>query len=85
MPTAQKRPQPAEVVSDPRIMSGMPVIAGTRVPADTILACLRAGQSTREIFEDYPSLPIDGIEAATAWAARTYGQDWMNASASHQL
>jgi uncharacterized protein (DUF433 family) len=28
-----------EVVSDPSVMSGEPVVRGTRVPAQTIVAC----------------------------------------------
>ena len=45
---------PAEVVSDPEVMSGDPVVRGTRVPAHTVLACLRAGETHVEIFEAYP-------------------------------
>ena len=79
MVAIRKRPMiPAQIVSDPSIMSGAPVVRGTRVQAETILAYLRAGHSTREIFESYPSLPIDGIDAAIAWAEATYGSDWKN-------
>jgi uncharacterized protein (DUF433 family) len=70
---------PAEIVSDSSVMSGAPVVRGTRVRAATILTYLRAGHSKREIFEDYPSLPIDGIDAVIAWAEATYGADWMEA------
>jgi uncharacterized protein (DUF433 family) len=74
---SRKRPiVPAEIVSDPSIMGGAPVVRGTRVRAETTLIYLRAGHSSREIFEDYPSLPIDGIDAAVAWAEATYGPDW---------
>src|SRR5260370_42593287 len=72
--TLRKRPTvPAEIVSDPSVMSGAPVVRGTRVQAETILPYLRAGHSKREIFEDYPRLPIDAIDAAIAWAEATYG------------
>jgi uncharacterized protein (DUF433 family) len=75
--TLRKRPiVPAEIVSDPSVMGGAPVVRGTRVQAETILTYLRAGHSNREIFEDYPSLPVDGIDAAIAWAEATYGPDW---------
>ena len=57
----------AEVTSDPSVMGGEPVIRGTRIPAQTISAYLVAGRTDREIFEDYPSLPIDGIEAVRRW------------------
>jgi len=77
MATARKTTLiPAEVVRDPSVMSGAPVVRGTRVPAETILTYLRAGHSHREIFEDYPSLPVDGIDAVVAWAEATYGPDW---------
>ncbi len=77
MVALRKRPiVPAEIISDPSVMSGAPVVRGTRVQAETILTYLRAGHSSREIFEDYPSLPIDGIDAAIAWAEATYGPDW---------
>lgn len=66
----------AEVVSDPAVMSGDPVVRGTRVPAETIMAYLRAGHSPEEIFQDYPSLPVDGIEAVIRWAEATYGPQW---------
>lgn len=66
----------AEIVSDPGVMSGEPVVRGTRVPAETVIAYLRAGHSAKEIFEDYPTLPVDGIDAVVAWAERRYGKDW---------
>jgi uncharacterized protein (DUF433 family) len=75
---SQQRPVAvvAQVVSDPSVMSGKPVVRGTRIPADTVLAYLRAGHSPLEIFEDYPTLPVDGIVAVIAWAEATYGPDW---------
>jgi uncharacterized protein (DUF433 family) len=54
----------------------MVAVKGTRIPAETILAYLRGGHSHREIFEDYPSLPVDGIDAVIQWAETTYGPDW---------
>ena len=69
----------AEVASDPTVMSGDPVVRGTRVPAETIIAYLRAGHSPQDIFSDYPSLPIDGIDAVIRWAEATYGADWRSA------
>ena len=49
---------------------------GTRIPAEIILAYLRGGHSHREIFEDYPTLPVDGIDAVIGWAEATYGPSW---------
>ncbi len=58
----------AEVISDRSVMGGEPVVRGTRIPAATIAAYLAAGHTDREIFEDYPSLPVGGIEAVRAWS-----------------
>jgi uncharacterized protein (DUF433 family) len=71
---------PAEVVSDPEVMSGEPVVRGTRVPARTLLAYLRDGATNVEIFEDYPTLPIDGIEAVIRWAEANFGSQWRTAA-----
>jgi uncharacterized protein (DUF433 family) len=57
----------SKVVSDPSVMSGELVVRGTRVPAATIAAYLAAGRTDREVFEDYPSLPVDAIEAVRRW------------------
>jgi len=64
----------SRVVSDPSIMSGAPVVRGTRVPALTIVAYLRAGRSDQEVFEDYPTLPVDGIDAVRYWAESELGE-----------
>lgn len=64
------------MVSDPTVMSGDPVVWGTRILAETILSYLRAGCSPQNIFRDNPSLPVDGIEAVSRWAEVTYGPGW---------
>ncbi|MBV9971342.1 MAG: DUF433 domain-containing protein [Xanthobacteraceae bacterium] len=71
----------SEVVADPTVMSGEPVVRGTRILADTIVSYLRSGYSAKEIFKDYPSLPVDGIEAVERWAYTTYGPDWKTTDA----
>ena len=55
--------------SDPKIMFGKPVIAGTRITVEHILRCLAAGEGPNEIVEDYPPLTLDDIRAAQAFAA----------------
>jgi uncharacterized protein (DUF433 family) len=73
----------SEVVRDPSVMSGEPVVRGTRVLAMTIVAYLRAGHTSREIFEDYPTLPVDGIEAVVAWADEEIGPDWRSTASAY--
>lgn len=71
----------SEIIRDPSVMSGDPVVRGTRVPAMTIVAYLRAGHTAREIFEDYPTLPLDGIDAVVAWADRELEINWRGSKA----
>ncbi len=65
-----------EVIRDPAIMGGEPTVGGTRILADTIRSYLRHGTPAEEIFRDYPSLPVDGVDAVARWAEATYGADW---------
>ena len=59
----------SEVVSNPEILGGTPCVDGTRVPAETIALYLQAGATRQTIFNDYPSLPLDGVEAVERWLA----------------
>jgi uncharacterized protein (DUF433 family) len=73
---SKRRSLPAEIVCNPAIMGGVPTIRGTRIPVEMILVHLRGGCSRFEIFRNYPSLPLDGIEAVTAWAEANLGPNW---------
>jgi len=44
------------VHSDPEIMSGEPVFAGTRVPVRNLLDYLEGGQTLEQFREDFPSV-----------------------------
>lgn len=59
----------SRIKSDPKIMFGKPVIAGTRISVEHILRCLAAGETPENIVADYPPLTIDDIRAAQAFAA----------------
>src|SRR4029450_3679749 len=52
------------VHSDPEIMSGTPVFVGTRVPFQTLLDYLEAGQPLSEFLEDFPTVSRDLAVAA---------------------
>jgi uncharacterized protein (DUF433 family) len=58
----------AQIVSDPEILAGKPVIAGTRISVELILDRLASGMSKKEILEDYPHLNSNQIQAAIAYA-----------------
>lgn len=58
----------AEIPRNPDIMGGWPCVDGTRIPAMTIAAQLRAEIPDDQIFHHDPGLPYDGIEAVRHWA-----------------
>jgi len=41
---------------DPEILSGEPVFAGTRVPLQTMMDYLKAGDRVDDFLEDFPSV-----------------------------
>lgn len=60
----------AEHVSiDPAVMAGKPVIKGTRMPVELVLARLAANPDLDEYFLDYPELTVENIKAVLAYAS----------------
>jgi uncharacterized protein (DUF433 family) len=55
------------VTTDPAVLSGQAVIAGTRVPVSVVLDCLAAGMSPEEVVAEYPTLTLEGVQAAAAY------------------
>ena len=58
-----------EITADPRVMTGMPCIKGTRVTVANVVRQIAAGRNPDEICEDYPYLTLESIRAALAFAA----------------
>ena len=57
------------IVSDPKIMMGKPVVAGTRITAELILEKLAAGESREQLLAAHLRLSNEAIDAALAFAA----------------
>lgn len=51
------------VSCDPDVMGGAAVFAGTRVPVQTLLDYLEAGESIDEFLEGFPSVTRDQVVA----------------------
>ena len=56
------------IISDPKVMMGKPVVAGTRVTVELILEKLAAGETFEEILDAHPRLTREAIQAALAFA-----------------
>ena len=61
----------AELIqSDPAVLMGKPVVAGTRITVELILEKLSAGETVDQILEAHPRLTREGILAALEFAAQ---------------
>jgi len=63
------------IIRDPKICGGEPVFQGTRVTLRTVLASLAAGDSPEAILADFPSITLDDVRAAIAFAAASAEED----------
>ena len=54
---------------NPAVMLGEPVIRGTRIPVELILRKLGEGATEADLFDAYPRLTREDIQAALAYAA----------------
>lgn len=52
------------IVSDPAVMMGKPVIAGTRITVELILEKLAAGETFEQLLQAHPRLSKEAILAA---------------------
>ena len=63
------------IVSDPRVMMGKPVVAGTRITVELILENLGAGETVDQLIEAHPRLTRQAIQAALQFAAEALRAD----------
>ncbi len=59
---------PVRIVADPKILSGKPVIRGTRLSVDFILGLLAQGWPESEIVRNYPGVVREDILACFEYA-----------------
>ena len=57
-------PQNSPIISaSPGVMGGTPVFAGTRVPVQTLLDYLKAGESIDDFLEGFPTVITEQVIA----------------------
>ncbi|OGE33999.1 hypothetical protein A3J19_02960 [Candidatus Daviesbacteria bacterium RIFCSPLOWO2_02_FULL_41_8] len=59
----------AKIITNPKVMLGKPVIAGTRITVELILNLVEHGQTIPEIMDDY-DLTEDQIRSAIKYAKK---------------
>ncbi len=55
--------------SDPAILSGKPVVKGTRLSVEFLLALFAAGWTEEQVLDSYPTLDAEALRAVFAFAA----------------
>lgn len=63
------------IVSDPNVLMGKPVVAGTRITVELILEKLSAGETVEQILQAHPRLTREAIQAALAFAKEALRAD----------
>jgi uncharacterized protein (DUF433 family) len=67
--------QNGQIVSDPKVMMGRPIVAGTRITVELILEKLGAGETIEQLLDAHPRLTRESILTALAFAAETLRAD----------
>jgi len=57
-------PHQSVIVSDPEILGGTPCFRGTRVPVDSLIDYLEAGDTLDEFLDNFPSVSREAAIAA---------------------
>lgn len=60
------------IISNPEILNGKPIIKGTRISIALILQCFASGMTRKDILRGYPTLTLEGLDAALDFAARQF-------------
>lgn len=55
---------------DPGVLSGQPVVRGTRLPVYVIVEAIAAGDAVTDLLRAYPFLTEDDVREALGFAAR---------------
>ena len=60
---------------DPNILSGRPVVKGTRLAVEFLLGLYGAGWTEAQILQNYPHLTREALQAVHAYAAESVSEE----------
>jgi uncharacterized protein (DUF433 family) len=63
------------IALDPDVLTGKPVVRGTRLSVEFVIGLLADGWSEANIVENYPGLTHDDIRACLAYARDLLGAE----------
>ena len=68
---------------DPQVMVGKPVVKGTRIPVERVLAQLAGSLDMDELFAAFPHLTVEDVQACLAYAHDTLVAERNRAVSNH--
>ena len=60
---------------DPQVLSGKPVVKGTRLAVGFLLGLFAAGWTEAQVLDNYPNLSPEALRAIFAYAAEVLGDE----------
>ena len=66
----EKHTDKDQITTNPHIMVGKPVVKGTRIPVERVVAHLANNPDMQDLFAAYPDLTVDDINACLQYAYR---------------
>src|SRR5918996_4871873 len=67
--TEEKQTYQDRITTNPQIMVGKPVVKGTRIPVERVVAHLANNPDLADLFAAYPDLTIADVKACLAFAS----------------
>jgi uncharacterized protein (DUF433 family) len=74
--------EPARVTLDPEVLTGKPVIRGTRLSVEFVIGLMADGWSEADILANYPGITHDDVIACLAYARDTLSSEKVFPSAA---
>ncbi len=63
------------ITTNPKILSGKPIIMGTRISVEFILELVASGGSVKDIVKKYPHLKEEAVQEAVLFASYNLRND----------
>jgi uncharacterized protein (DUF433 family) len=65
---AKQQPYKERITINPAIMVGKPVVKGTRIPVERVVAHLANNPDLTDLFAAYPELTVEDVKACLQYA-----------------
>lgn len=65
------------ITTNPKILGGKPIIAGTRISVEFILELVASGGSVKDIVKKYPHLKEEAVKEAILFARNSLKNDFL--------